>query len=149
MRYVVDLDGTLTDDAARTPFLNDMDRYHAEGANCATNGPVVEVIRALYAMTQRSRDRTYQTDQFWTEVWTGRPERYREATERWLQRHAIPYHRLRMAADGDGRASVDIKLEWARALPYGPTLVFDDRRSCVEKWREAGFVCIDVKGEDS
>jgi uncharacterized HAD superfamily protein len=56
-------------------------------------------------------------------VVTARPESYRETTETWLRRHAIPYHTLRMRARGDNRPDPELRAEQTR----GASVLFDDR----------------------
>jgi hypothetical protein len=56
-------------------------------------------------------------------VVTARPESYREDTEWWLSRHAIPYRILRMRRSGDSRPDPALRAEQAADA----TVLFDDR----------------------
>ena len=42
-------------------------------------------------------------------VVTGRPERTRKDTEKWLRKHGVPFHVLHMRGDGDRRPDSEVK----------------------------------------
>lgn len=96
-----DIDGTL----AEGPF----DKGRVEGM--ATRGVPIRVLRALYHAGYRIR------------IVTARPDIYKGATIRWLRRHAIPYHELRMRTSGDNRPDPELRAEQAA----GSTVLFDDK----------------------
>ncbi len=96
-----DIDETL----AEGPF----DKERVEGM--AAKGVLIRVLRALYRAGYRIR------------VVTARPEMYRDPTLRWLRRHAVPYHELRMRADGDDRPDSELRAEQAA----GSVVLFDDK----------------------
>jgi uncharacterized HAD superfamily protein len=56
-------------------------------------------------------------------VVTARPERYRDDTEWWLRRQAIPYLILRMRESGDNRPDPALRAEQVS----GATILFDDK----------------------
>ena len=133
MIIICDLDGTLADDRHRRKYLirrpKAYNRYHAESRADTIVTPVARLLRAYEAVGYRIA------------IWTGRPECYRDPTEEWLGKHDIPYHALRMRADGDYRDVNDVKDEWLRALPHRPTFALDDRDKCVAWWHAN---CVDV-----
>ena len=90
---------------------------------------------------------------------TGRPERQRETTWRWLTddlcahrrfiRHKLlrKPERLYMRQDGDRRPSHEVKRELlrrARYDGYSPQLVFEDRKDDTKMWRSEGLLCCQV-----
>lgn len=96
-----DIDGTL----AEGPF----DKGRVEGM--AVRLGVVRTLRSMYRAGYRVR------------VVTARPDVYREGTVRWLRRHAIPYHELRMRVSGDNRPDSELRAEQAA----GSVVLFDDK----------------------
>jgi uncharacterized HAD superfamily protein len=72
---------------------------------------------------------------------TGRPERIRRDTQRWLERHGLPEGKLLMRRDSDRRPSVTMKLYQLRKLSEQrpvAVLVDDDIAVCVAA-EKAGF----------
>lgn len=64
---------------------------------------------------------------------TGRPERHRESTAGWLERHRLPHGALVMRADGDHRPARLAKLDLLTALAAEATvavIVDDDPAVC-------------------
>lgn len=102
MRVVsFDIDGTL----AEGPF----DKARVEGMR--VRATTVRILRSLYRAGYRIR------------IVTARPDVYRNGTVRWLRRHAIPYHELRMRAGGDNRPDSELRAEQAA----DSLVLFDDK----------------------
>ncbi len=73
---------------------------------------------------------------------TGRPEDYREPTQKWLSRYQIPYDLLLMRAQGDHREDAQIKWELYQreiAPKYRALFCVEDRAGVVAMWREKGI----------
>ena len=79
---------------------------------------------------------------------TGREDKYREPTSRWIELFFDHSFEIFCRADNDFRKDVLIKYELYMAHIYGQyevISVFDDRSSVVEMWRNtAGLVCLQV-----
>lgn len=81
---------------------------------------------------------------------TGRPEKYRNITVKWLF-DVMDFHhsyfdkdRLFMRPDKDGRKDNEVKLDALnkiRSMGYKPTLVFEDRNRNCEMYRKEGLIC--------
>lgn len=146
---VFDLDDTLSivgdrADILKQDFPSEEEKWdtffeacHQDKPNC----PALLLLRMI-AMSGDAR----------VEIWTGRDELVRGKTEDWLSWHApidlkaylIP---VRMRERGDHRHDLEIKSEWTGK--YGkPFIVFDDRNSMVQYWREQGILCCQVKESD-
>ncbi|MGH2608381.1 MAG: AAA family ATPase, partial [Tepidiformaceae bacterium] len=127
-----DLDGTLA-------LLNGRNPYDA--ATCEQdllNPAVAGIIRALPADTCLV-------------LVSGREDRHRPETERWLAAHGIAYDRLHMRATGDTRRDALIKEEIfeAHIRPnYRVHFVLDDRDQVVAMWRALGLTCLQVAEGD-
>ena len=93
MLIVFDLDGTLSDDSHRQHYVAKPNRdFKSYYAGMSLDKPIVPVVNTMLALAARHD----------VEIWTGRPEQYRQCTVDWLL--GIPYIRLRMRADGDNRS---------------------------------------------
>jgi len=101
MIVAFDIDGTL----AQGPFVPERIRDLE---------PRPHVIRTLRGLSRAGMKII---------VVTARPEVYREDTEWWLRRHAIPYRILRMRSGGDSRPDPALRAEQAADA----TFLFDDR----------------------
>ncbi len=133
---IVDLDGTLTSVRWRLHHLDRRPRnWAAFFAAMGEDAPVpwvVELLRADHGPAARL-------------IVTGRPDDYREACARWLERHEVPYEELHMRPAGDRRPDHMVKGElYARAIAprYKVAFVVDDRPAVVEMWRDRGLYVI-------
>lgn len=132
---IVDIDGTLAIHNGRSPyefFKLDTD---------LPNQPVIEVVRALH-------DAGYGIIYL-----SGREEKYRVQTARWLATHVVvPANiSLLMRLTGDYRADDVIKREiyYHYIEPYyGVLCVLDDRNRVVEMWRKLGLTVLQVADGD-
>lgn len=151
-----DLDGTLADASEREHYLKsdpkDWEAFHADCGADELIAPIGELLRIIArdAIKLEKINTQYQGKQYVRiEIWTGREEKYRPDTIRWLNRHKLSYDRLRMRPTGDYRKDEELKGEWlieATQEGWKPDLVFEDRARMVEFWRRHGIVCADVAG---
>ncbi len=127
-----DLDGTLA-------LLNGRNPYDASVCEQDALNPVVAgIIRAMGDGTRLV-------------LVSGREDRHRPQTERWLASHGITYDALHMRATGDNRRDAIIKEEIfdAHIRPhYAVRFVLDDRNQVVAMWRRLGLVCLQVAEGD-
>jgi hypothetical protein len=138
MIIAFDLDGTLANIEHRLHYIkNKPTKWPAFFDACTDDLPVLPVIMVCNRL-------------IWSgcriEVWSGRSDRVRPQTERWLDKHAINYATLRMRKDGDYRQDSIVKAEWFDALPIEqrPVIAFDDRQQVVDMWRSKGVICCQV-----
>jgi acid phosphatase class B len=85
---------------------------------------------------------------------TGRSEKYRDNTVKWMQKHIpIPQHmyRIVMRPDLDFREDGIVKQELYQRIiaPYFDVdFVVDDRATVVVRWRDIGLTCLQcAKGD--
>ena len=146
--YVFDIDGTLAIGEHRLHHLEkhpkDWDAFFDACHEDEPYKPVIHLCKLLIAS---------HTDI--VELWTGRPEKVREKTVKWLEDHGIPRegYRLRMRPDGIREHDSILKREWlheAREEPLRgqPDMIFDDRNSVVRMWRAEGVPCAQVAEGD-
>lgn len=82
---------------------------------------------------------------------SGRQEKGREPTERFLAKHHCPPGPLWMRATGDTRSDAIVKRELYEAHiegKYRVEFVLDDRNRVVEMWRGLGLKCLQVAAGD-
>lgn len=79
---------------------------------------------------------------------SGRPDDHREVTERWLQRHVLPYSVLLMRRAGDKRPDTETKKDILDTYflnnGYKVAYAIDDRPSVIRMWGENGISVVDV-----
>ena len=78
---------------------------------------------------------------------SGRFEKNRPETTRWLASHKINYIALFMRADGDMRKDNVVKREFFDGYirgKYNVAFILDDRNQVVELWRSLGLTCLQV-----
>jgi len=133
-----DLDGTAS-------LLNGRDPYDA--TNCdqdPPNTPVIECIKGMYVyLCARAVKENRDPKTIKILFTSGRQEKYREPTERFLAEHlpGIPYE-LHMRKTGDQRKDAVIKREMYDNEIKGKwniLFILDDRNQVVDNWREMGF----------
>lgn len=129
--WIVDIDGTLAIHGSRSPY--DWRRADTDEPNL----PVVMAVQALAAHPEVSAIIAI----------SGREEKAREVSHRWLTEAGVPYDELLMRADGDYRPDDIVKEELFRQqvqTRYSVAAVIDDRERVVQMWRRIGLVCFQV-----
>jgi hypothetical protein len=140
-----DIDGTLANGEQRVHLIKEQG-WDAYFEACLGDTPFAHMQVILDALAWRTDVRIVFV--------SGRPERIRAKTARWLNTH---YHieppptgkaELYMRADGDHRPDLVIKVELLERIIYDygkkPLMVFDDRNQVVNMWREQGIPCLQV-----
>lgn len=144
---IFDIDGTLADVEHRKHHLPNWDRFFAE----MHNDPLIHPIgwladKLIHASLFEDADKN-QPD-FKVIVVTARPEQYKEATEKWLERNLRWYayiDRIYMRTEDDFRRDSVVKAEILQKIMddgYEPFLVVDDRPEVVEMWRSFGITTL-------
>lgn len=138
--YIVDIDGTVANAAHRVHHIKkspkDWDSFHA---GVHLDKPHMHMWTLLRHLQDSGVDFVYVS---------GRPERNREATLKWLYDHEFPYaSALYMRAEKDFRDDSIVKSELLDKLlaeGWSPIMAFDDRDRVVKMWRERGVPCLQV-----
>ena len=131
-RIVFDIDGTVSDSRPRAAHLEKPEPdWEAFFAASGADEPLPEGL--ALALEVAAQDRL---------IWlTGRPERYREITEHWLEAHKLPTRPLFMRPDDDMRPAAHFKAERVGQLAadYQIGLIVDDEHQVVITLRAAGW----------
>lgn len=132
---ICDLDGTLAHNNGHRSFYD---------ASTADKDELVPHIRRLI--------RAYHDHLVFQIIYmSGREERDREPTERFLKLHDCPPGPLYMRPTGDTRKDRIVKLELFDTHvrdKYSVDFVLDDRNQVVKMWRELGLPCLQVADGD-
>ncbi len=133
---IFDLDGTFAFLGDRSPY--DGSRSEGDEINAAVQF-VYEAIRAGKPETA-------------VLLVSGREERWRPETERWLARHNVAYDALYLRPTGDRRKDTVVKREIFErhiAGQFTVLVVFEDRDQVVRLWRDdLGLPCFQVAWGD-
>jgi hypothetical protein len=140
MDFICDIDGTLADLTHRRHYVQtkpaNWEAFRLAADRDTVIEPVAHVVRQL-EMSIHNR----------VILCTGRMEKERDLTEKWLLNQRIFYAAFYMRATNDTRPDYVIKEELLdRILVDGfkPVLAFDDRQQVVDMWRRRGLVCAQV-----
>jgi hypothetical protein len=79
-------------------------------------------------------------------ILSGRVDRVKAKTERWLEENKVPFTALVMRSTKDRTQDDELKLKWIKAMGISERIwmVLEDRSRVVKAWREAGFTCLQV-----
>lgn len=136
---IFDLDGTLADTAWRNHLAVARNWYwfHAGIPLDLPRPAETALLRAWVAGDPREHNRVALV--------TGRPERYRNLTEEWLDKHRIHWDALYMRPNGDRRSDIVVKGEihdlMIREGKSNIIFAIEDRDQVVEMWRSRGITC--------
>jgi hypothetical protein len=129
---VLDIDGVLADVRHRLHYLDQKPKNWEAFFSAANNDGLLEVGADFAITAAASHQIVYLT---------GRPERLRAETTRWLQSNGLPPGPLLMRMDGDRRPAVQTKLQQLRRLraKIRVELVVDDDPIVIDAVAAAGF----------
>ena len=139
---VFDMDGTLALVGDRIKHIEktpkDWDSFFSESMSDLPNNPIIDIFIALEEI---GKDII---------IVTGRDERYRNETLRWLTFQGILIHTrdLYMRPAYDKGKDTEIKKELVADFAHDIEMVFEDRSSVVKMWREMGITCLQVADGD-
>ncbi len=140
MFIVFDLDGTLALNDHRQHFVDrpvgEKD-WHAFFAACDKDEPCKPLVALAYELHNSGMNHV--------EIWSGRSAEVNDKTMVWLDVNGLGDIPRRMRAADDHRPDTVLKAEWLESCgPRRPQLVFDDRASVVQMWRDNGIICAQV-----
>ena len=143
---IVDIDGTVSKVGDRLKYLEkepkDWDSFYEA---CQEDAPIWPIIYLVGTLINNGYEIVFCT---------GRRESVRNKTIMWLEQYFGQHFfndQLLMRPDGDFRHDVEVKpelLEQEGITKEQVLLVIEDRNSMVRKWRELGFMCMQVADGD-
>jgi len=141
---VVDLDGTLCDSAHREHLARakQWDEFHCLLGEDKPNKAVAKLLLTLMNMPEGPV----------VVGLTGRNERYRLMTLRWLDKHGLALDDLLMRPDDNYQSDHELKPQmlddWLTAQELTRSdvwFILEDREKVVEAWRNLGHECWQVR----
>jgi uncharacterized HAD superfamily protein len=139
---IVDLDGTIADVRHRLHFVQGPGKKRWKRFFQAQENDV-PVVSLVTRIRELSREHEIV-------IVTARPLVCRDGTERWLEKHRIPYSRMFMRSDGDHRRDFLVKREILdRIGKEQVALVFEDRPLVCRMYREAGLEVIEIESDQA
>ena len=157
--YICDVDGTLMNVSKRAIYAQrtkkdtdkrmNWDNFLDPMIMLSYDTPNVDVcntiksLRLVYSEEGGNENRIIIT--------SARNERHRDVTMKQLSLADVHYDAMYLRDDGDMRPDDIVKEELLakiRADGYKPTIAFDDRNQVVNKWRELGINCYQVRAGD-
>lgn len=129
--------GIFLADKSKVKFKPDYEAFNDSLEEDLPNARVVDICCAL-------------SENYPIFICTGRPEKFRERTEQWLENYGIPYNQIWMRPDDNKEPDAVIKKRMLDSIQRTCNViaVFDDRDKVVKMWRENGLLCCQVaKGE--
>ncbi|MBX7135372.1 MAG: hypothetical protein K1X67_22100 [Fimbriimonadaceae bacterium] len=129
--WMVDVDGTLALNVHRDPY---------DWRAAADDAPNLAVVTASQALAAHPSVAAII-------VISGREERARDITAKWLKSKGVHHDLLLMRPNGDSRPDEVVKEELFRRhveSSYSVVGVLDDRDRVVRMWRRIGLVCFQV-----
>jgi hypothetical protein len=129
---ICDIDGTLA-------LLGDRNRYDPTTGNDILNDPIANILQVY------DNQVTFPIKLI---LVTGREEKYRQFTEKWLHKNNVNHYiLLLMRKTGDFRKDFIIKKELYEKYikgKYEVLFVLEDRDQVVKMWRDEGLTCLQV-----
>ena len=147
--FVIDIDGTIANCENRLYHIKndevkDWDSFYNE---VGADAPMIGMIAIVLQLSQR----------YIPVFCTGRPERVREATRRWIQTNLgkrLATAPILMRPDGDHRPDHEVKPELLKKFVgeylfrESVAFILEDRSGITERWRELGFRVLQVAKGD-
>lgn len=142
--YIFDLDGTLANIYHRLHYILGKNKdYRIFYKECVNDTPIYKNIKLLQDLKENGID---------VIILTGRSEEVKNETIEWLNKNGIKSIKVIMRKQNDYRLDSIVKPELLDNYlkEYGlnkdiVNIIFEDRESMVNKWRELGYTCFQVK----
>jgi hypothetical protein len=140
---IFDIDGTLSDCEHR--------RHHVEGKKKDFDAFYSEMDNDHLRPEIRTLCNIFYMNSWHIILCTGRPESYREITEKWLKSYGVFYHELIMRpierrTDPDFEVKQDMLNEILKTRKV--YFAVDDRNQVVDMWRRNGITCFQCADGD-
>lgn len=133
---IFDLDGCLADFGHRAHLLKQEKDVHSQFFSSMFGDKVNKWCKEILNRFK---------DDYGIIIITGRPDKYRVVTEKWLEENGIIYDALFMRPSKDERLDCLIKEEiYLTNIKDRMDVLFviDDRLEVVDMWRKNGLICL-------
>lgn len=148
---IFDIDGTLANLDHRLHFVNGHKKDWKQFLALVSDDLPIDQTIFLNRLLKFHSSTTPQ-DNMDIVLSSGRSEDERADTEAWMAKYGVYYDKLYMRPSGDFRADYVVKremLDQMRADGREPWLVFDDRQSVVDMWRNEGLFVLQCAAKET
>jgi hypothetical protein len=133
-----DLDHVVANSFWRDPMIGGpWDEYHAASIN---DQPLPDIVNLLNALP----------DEYYIVGLTGRDEKWRQLTIKWLLMHDVPMDELLMRPTGDWRPAPAMKVKLATErfpdITNEVAFILDDREDVIAAFKALGVTALHVNG---
>ena len=138
--YVFDIDNTLANNKHRVHHIlgekKDWDAFYEDSLDDEIIEATYKILRSIF-------------QDFHIILCTGRHEKNREITEKWLEEKHIPFAELYMRPNDDRRKDYIVKADLADQIleKYDVIAVFEDKPKVCDMWRDKGVFVFEIKGD--
>jgi hypothetical protein len=139
---IVDIDGTIADVRHRLHHIHGNGRkdWKAFFEAMDRDKPIPNMLDYVRQLSEKHT----------ILIVTGRPDNYRDRTERWLRKHKVPYEKLYMRRTGDHRPDYEAKTAVLEEVsPKRIVMAIDDRPPVCEMWEAHGIKCMHVQSDEA
>ena len=143
MDVIFDIDGTLMDIQHRKQYVEqrpkDWDKFREATRNDTPKKVIFDIAKAMQGSGHNII------------IASGRNQSQRAITLKQLMGEGLLFRALYMRSDTDYRPDTEVKagmLDKMKSEGWNPTLVFDDRSSVTDMWRDKGLTAVQVAPGD-
>ncbi|MCI0559804.1 MAG: hypothetical protein MN733_15040 [Nitrososphaera sp.] len=133
---LTDIDHTIADSKWRDQLVGDWDNYHQESLKDKPDPNVVNLLGSLSLAG------------YYVVGVTGRPEKWRALTMKWLTRHCVMLDELLMRKNNNYAKAPDSKMqlikEFLPNLVHANAIALDDREDVITMYRSLGITAFQV-----
>ena len=136
---IFDIDGTISDQKNRLYLVKekpkDWDKFFEE----SVNDEPLYFVKEIY-------DNFVKNQGYHIILMTGRPERYREITENWLEKYGFKYTKLLMRSNNSKIANVYMKEYMLKGIldKYDVVMAFEDNDKVIELFKKYNIPSLKV-----
>ena len=153
--YICDVDGTLMNVEKRVQWA----KKHKKDTDRVMNWDIFLDPLVMLEFDRSNRDVCNIINALYSDsindnniiITSARNERHRDVTMKQLSLADVHYDAMYLRDDDDFRPDDVVKAELLGKIitdGYDPTIAFDDRNQVVNKWRELGIHCYQVRTGD-
>jgi hypothetical protein len=136
MAIIVGLEGVLARHEWRHGLIESegWDAYHAALGQDAPNHAMVQLVRALHLQGQ------------WVHCITSRPEKWRQATTKWMALHGVLVDQLHMRGEKDFRSDVELRGEVVDLITTKGIILLavEENEKACDVYRAAGITTLQL-----
>lgn len=139
---ICDIDGTVANNDHRQHYLEGKKDWVGFFSDLINDKPIHQVIKKVKDLESKGKKIIFLS---------GRPEKTRKETIKWLKRYFFFDFDLLMRADGDRRNKIEVKTEIfeKNLLEHNIEIIFENDEELINLWRQFDLEVFEVDAEFS